>query len=181
MKTYKFCILLVSCLFFTMTSFGQTTKAGPIIKNFGKVFSVKNADYKVDASQNFHVVFDVAKSPEKKNVMNKWIETAARFLNLHAQNGIPVEKMKVAIVLHGRSVKDVLNNKAYQKKHGILNPNLALNKALLGADVQIILCGQSATYQGIKKEELIPGVKLSISAMTSLVQLQNKNYRLINF
>ncbi|WP_298475793.1 DsrE family protein [uncultured Maribacter sp.] len=173
--------LLLITLFLGIVAHAQIAIDGPIITGFGKVYKVNNQDFEINKLQNFHVVFDVSKSPEKKDNVNKWIETAARFLNMHAQNGISINKMKVAVVIHGSAFKDVMNSEAYKKKYGIANPNEKLNKALLNAGVQIILCGQSATYRGLVKKDLIPEVQLSLSAMTAIVQLQNQNYRLINF
>ncbi|WP_291870839.1 DsrE family protein [Maribacter sp.] len=177
----KYIYLFLIILLTGIKTNAQTAISGPVIKEFGKVYKIEKQDFKINTSQDFHVVFDVAKSPEEKDIKNKWIETAARFLNMHAQNGVSLDNMKVALVLHGSAFKDVMSNEAYMKKYGTINPNEKLNTALLKANVQIILCGQSAVYRELKKEDLIPGVQLSLSAMTALIQLQNQNYRLINF
>lgn len=43
----------------------------------------------------------------------------------------------------------------------------------------IQLCGQTAASRGPGREELLPGVKLAPSAMTTLVARQNQGYALI--
>ncbi|WP_158978351.1 DsrE family protein [Cellulophaga sp. L1A9] len=162
-------------------SFGQEKSAGPIIKEFGAVYKVENPDFKVDVTQEFKAVFDVSNSPEEQDKINPYIETGARFLNMHAQAGIPENQIKAALVIHGSATKDVLTDAAYEKRYGIKNPNLHLIKALIAADVQVIFCGQSANSRKIERKEMISGIQLSLSAMTALISLQNDNYRLIKF
>ncbi|MEM9647607.1 MAG: DsrE family protein [Bacteroidota bacterium] len=159
----------------------QTTKAGPVVTDFGKVYHIENPDFKVETEREYKAVIDVTGSWDEHEKRNALIETAARFLNMHAQSGVPAEQLKVAIVVHGGATKDVIANTAYQRKFGANNPNLGLIQALLEIDVPVIICGQSANYRGISREELIPGVQLSLSAMTALVHLQSEGYQLIKF
>ena len=159
----------------------QIKESGPIIENYGKVFKVENPDYKVDTKKTFKAVFDIMTSPEDLNQVNPSIETAARFLNMHAQNGVPLEQLKVALVIHNQASKDVISSAAYKTKYGTNNPNEELLKALMAAKADIIFCGQSSASRGFPKEELLEGVQLSLSAMTALIQLQDDNYRLIKF
>jgi len=159
----------------------QTKKTGPIIKDYGKVWAIENPDFKVDTSKEYKAVFDIMNSPENHESVNATIETAARFLNMHAQSGVPLENLKVALVVHNKASKDVITNEAYQKKYGADNPNQELIKALMDAGGQIIFCGQSSLSRDFPKEDLIEGVQLSLSAMTALIQLQDEDYRLIKF
>ena len=179
MKKILLSLFFCSSLFYFAT--GQEKASGPILKNYGKVFKVDGTDFKIDMTQEFKAVFDVMNTPDGHETINPSIETAARFLNMHAQAGIPKEQLKAAIIVHNLASKDVMNDAAYTIKYGINNPNSGLIKALLEADVQVIFCGQSAISRGVAKEELIEGVQLSLSAMTALIQLQNEDYRLIKF
>jgi len=170
-------------LFFFISIFGfsQEKNAGPIIENHGKVWNIKSADIAVDTSREYKVVFDIMDSPEDKNALNAKIETAARFLNMHAQAGVPVKNLSAILVVHNAASKDIIADVAYQKKYGTNNPNSALVNELLQAGVEFIFCGQSSVSRGFPKEDLIPGVQLSLSAMTALIQLQDEGYRLIKF
>lgn len=178
-KIYIF-TLLVGFISHT-TLLAQTKETGPIIKDYGKVWTIKNPDFKVDASKEYKAVFDIMNSPESHESVNATIETAARFLNMHAQSGVPAENLKVALVVHNKASKDIITNEAYQKKYGTDNPNQELIKALLDAGGQIIFCGQSSVSRGFPREDMIEGVQLSLSAMTALIQLQDEDYRLIKF
>ena len=161
--------------------YSQDKKAGPVIIGHGKVWKVENADIKVDPEKKYKVVFDIMDSPEDKDALNAKIETAARFLNMHVQAGVPQENLNVAIVVHNAASKDILTNESYQARYKSDNPNSNLIKDLLGSGVRVIFCGQSSLSRGIPKEDLVPGVQLSLSAMTSLITLQDEGYRLIKF
>ncbi len=161
--------------------YSQSKKAGPVIKEYGKVWKVENTDYQTDNSKEFKVVFDIMDSPESHEKINSSIETAARFLNMHAQSGIPVEKMKVVLVVHNKASKDLMSDKSYHKRYGFKNPNAGLIQALLDSGVEIIFCGQSSISREIPHTSTLAGVKLALSAMTALVQLQDDGYQIIKF
>lgn len=168
-------------LLFSVTILGQSKKAGPIITDFGMVYKIDATEFKVDITKTYKAVFDIMNSPEDHVTINALIETAARFLNMHAQSGVTAEQLKFALVVHNKASKDIITNEAYNKRYGTNNPNYGLINALLGAGGEIIFCGQSSKARGFPKEELIEGVKLSLSAMTALIHLQDENYRLIKF
>lgn len=181
MYSQKSSIYFLIFLFVNYSAFSQEKNTGPIIKNHGKVWKINNVDIEVDTTKEYKVVFDIMDSPEDKNTVNAKIETAARFLNMHAQAGVPAENLKAVIVVHNAASKDIIVDSAYQDKYGTKNPNTDLMKALLNAKVEVIFCGQSSVSRGFPKEDLIPGVQLSLSAMTALIQLQDEGYRLIKF
>ena len=168
-------------LFCGITSNAQSKSAGPIIEPFGAVSKINNPDYTTDTSATFKVVFDIMDSPDDLSALNAKIETAARFLNMHAQSGVPKENMKVALVVHNKASKDIITNAAYQQRFGTDNPNAKMIKALLDAEVAIIFCGQSSVSRNFPMDDVQPGVQLALSAMTALIQLQNEGYRLIKF
>ncbi|MEJ1221777.1 DsrE family protein [Sediminicola sp. 1XM1-17] len=179
MRIFTATLFIFFLLILSNTVFAQSKNAGPIIEGFGKVFRVDNPEFKLDTQKEFKVVFDVTSSSEEMGELNLSIETAARFLNMHAQSGIPKKQLKVAMVVHSKAGKDLLNNTAYQKRYQVDNPNYQLIEALLKADVQIIMCGQSAASRGFERTELIPGVQISLSAMTALIQLDGEGYTIL--
>lgn len=154
---------------------------GKIIKNFGETFKVENPDIKTDISTDLKVIFDVSKTSDKKNVINKYIVTAARFLNMHAEAGMKPSQLKVAMTLHADAWKDVLNDEAYKERFGVVNPNTQLIKELSNAGVDVIICGQTAMFRKIDKATVNPEVKFALSAMTALLQYQNNDYKFIKF
>jgi len=171
--------VLGMCLGATFITVAQENQK--IIKDYGQTFNVENPDIKTDMDANHKIIFDVTQSSEDKSVVNKYIETAARFLNMHAKAGLKPEQLHVAMTLHGGAWQDVMTNEAYKEKFGVDNPNFELINQLTEAGVDIILCGQTAGARGLDKTNVNPNVKLALSAMTALLQYQNNGYRFLKF
>ena len=105
---------------------------------------------------------------------------------MHADAGVSSERIDLAVVIHGGAVKDMTQDKFYQaqnnKQHDQpLNANAALISALHKQGGQFYVCGQSATHRGIKVTDLLPGVKMSLSAMTAHALLQQQGYTINPF
>ena len=131
----KTLIVLGICLSTTFFSIAQENQK--IIKHFGPTFNVENPDVKTDINANHKIIFDVMQSSEDKSVVNKYIETAARFLNMHAKAGLKPEQLHVAMTIHGGAWQDVMTNEAYKEKFGVDNPNFELINQLSEAGVDI--------------------------------------------
>ncbi len=176
-------LVLIVALIATLSNFAQEAHSGEIIKEYGKIYEVSNPDFKTDTTAQYKVVFDIGRSFDNPSQPNALIETAARFLNMHREAGVPAENIKVALVIHGAASTEILKSEFYQEKFPEIttNPNTELISQLASHGVQVILCGQTAAHRKISKSEALPEVQISLSAMTALVQLQNQGYRLINF
>jgi len=156
-------------------------KTGPLIENFGKVYQVNNPELLLKKDVKYNVIFDVYTDKSKKNNKNPLLNTVARYLNMHAQQGILLENMNVVVILHGAATKNVLNDAAYQKHFDTNNPNSQLIKELNNVNVALYVCGQSYIANGFKSEEKSSDVKLALSALTALVEFQRNGYQIINF
>ena len=181
MSNCRLFIVLIALTIGQITAFSQQKKAGPVIENYGEVWNIENPQFKTDTTKVFKVVFDIMDSPQNVSEINKSIETAARFLNMHAQHGVPRTQLKVALVVHNSASKDILDNQGYQKRFSVDNPNKEMIEALLKAEVSFVFCGQSSLSRSYPIEEAIAGVQISLSAMTALIQLQDEGYQLIKF
>ena len=151
----------------------------PIFTEYGPVYEIKNRDVKLRDDFTYKAVFDVANTANSPEDYSRRLESVARFINMHALNGVPLEKMQLAVVMHSKASKDAMSNAAYQKKYQLDNPNIALIEQLASKGVKFYICGQSASFMGIEKEHLIKPVKLALSAMTQLVVLQSEGYALL--
>ncbi len=176
-------ITLCLTLFFTTIIYSQVNKTikGPVIKDFGQVYKIKNPDLLLNKDKKYKVIFDVYSDGENIKEINASINTIARFLNMHAQNNIKPENLNIVLILHGAATKNVLSEKAFKREFNISNPNIDLIKALKKENVQIYVCGQSFTHKGYKKNDLSSNVGLSLSALTALVKYQSEGYQLITF
>lgn len=154
--------------------------AGTVITDFGPVATVEGQEA-LPANATFSVAFDVAEAA-KPGAINRTLESAARFINMHAEAGVPRDAVRVAVVVHGPASFDLTDAATYGKKHdGAVNANLAAIAALIENGVEIHLCGQSAAAQGLTVANLAPGVKMALSAMTAHALLQQRGYTLNPF
>lgn len=175
---YLICLLGL-CFHFTFGQIERTKEQ--VIPDFGDTYPITNPDIETNLNSQLKVIFDVSKSANKPDEINSYIVTAARFLNMHVEAGVPRENLKVALTIHGGAWKDILTNEAYKAAYGTDNPNSELLKQLNKAGVDIILCGQTAVYRNVDRSKMNPNVKLALSAMTALIQYQNMGYAFIKF
>ena len=179
-----FYTIVISMLFLS-SSFSalqaQTRTEGRIIKEFGTVYTVPTPDFPTDPNFQYKVVYDIGTGEDDPAKVNKRINTLARFLNMHAQAGVPLENLQVACVFHGTAAKDVLTSEVYRERYGVDNPNEALLEALAKAGAKMYLCGQSAFARNIPRDKKTDAVGLALSAMTVLIKLQGEGYTLISF
>lgn len=150
-------------------------KTGPLINEYGPVAIVEGAD-PLPADAGFSVAFDVT-ARGIEGAINRKFESAARFLNMHAAVGVNPENMRLAVVVHGPAVLDLTGPDRY----GAANPNAEMIEILQGHGVRFIVCGQSAAFQNVGKDELLPGVEMAVSAMTAHALLQQGDYTLNPF
>jgi len=176
-------LILLIALVSTTINYAQEAHTGEVIKDYGKVYTVSNPDFETVTTAQFKAVFDVARSFDDPAKPNALIETVARYINMHREAGVPAENIKIALVIHGSAFSDILKNEFYQEKFPEIstNPNAELISQLSDQGAQVILCGQTAGYRKITKAEALPEIKIALSAMTALVQLQNDGYQLISF
>lgn len=153
---------------------------GAVIPEFGNIASVK-FDMAIPKGTNFKVRFDVAKQAAPAKV-NSTFESAARFINMHVEAGVPRENIKLALVIHGGASLDVTTKAFYRSRNkDRSNSSASAVATLLKHNVEFYICGQSATYHKIGKSNLLPGVNIALSAMTAHALLDQQGYSLNPF
>ena len=159
---------------------GSAFHPGPAIPEYGQIASVDN-EMPIPEGTGFKIRFDVQKAGEA-GALNRSLVTAARFLNMHVEAGVPLENIDLAIVVHGGATHDVTVDEHYSPGHdGAENANAALIEALTEKGVQIYLCGQSAAFNDVTNEDLLPGVTMALSALTAHALLEQEGYALNPF
>ena len=141
-------------------------KPGPVFPQFGPHAPVEGID-EVPADTEFSIAFDVAKTADEGTV-NRGFESAARFINMHVAHGVPEDSIRIAVVVHGKAVMDLLARPD--------NTSADMVQVMLGEGVRFIVCGQSAAAYSVKQEDLLPGVEMALSAMTAHALLQQRGY-----
>jgi len=167
--------------FLPFSAIADGPSPGPVIENYGAVFAVPEGSFNLLADKKYKILMDIGKGPDDPAALNRSIESAARFLNMHARNSIKPENLELTIVLHGSGIHAALNDEAYSEHFLVDNANKNLIAALKKAGVDIYVCGQSAAYNGYSAEELLPEISWAVSAMTVHVRLQQDGYRAILF
>jgi intracellular sulfur oxidation DsrE/DsrF family protein len=152
---------------------------GPIIKDYGPTYPIEYRDVPLTEGFTFRVVFDAGAYPGEVDSLNSELVSVARYLNMHGRNGVPLENMDIAVVLHGNALKGALSDAAYESRYQIKNPNLDLLQKLDAVGVKFYACGQSMHFRGFEKKELVSPVKVGLSAMTMLTVLQSDGYALL--
>ena len=154
--------------------------SGPVIQSTGMTVKVDDPTFVVPSGHTFKAVFEINAGGGDTVKVNEQLVTLARYFNVHVRHGIPETRVKAAAVVHGNGWPALLSDAAFAARFGGKpNPSRALVEELLQHGAQIVLCGQTAGNRGIRREELLPGVKVALSAMTALESLQSEGYHFI--
>lgn len=125
------------------------------------------------------LLIDATAAETTANGTNRHLDAAARAVNLYALAKVPPANLKVAVVVHGKATPLVLSDASHRRQFGKPNPDAALIAQLHRAGVEIFVCGQALSHQGHALADVRDDVRVSLSAMTKLVDLQAAGYGLI--
>lgn len=157
------------------------TPINPVIKGYGAIADAPMADLKPDPSLTYNIVVDLATSDEDKTAVSFSVNQLARLINLHVMGGVPKENLNVVVAVHGGAIWTIMNDELYFEKFGVANPHTPLYKELLDNGVRVVVCSQSMFKRKIAKDQLIPGLEVATSALTTLTQYQLMGYALLRF
>src|ERR1019366_7865776 len=111
--------------------------------------------------------------------INHGLTEICRIINLDVASGIPVKNMTPVIVVHGPALYSFYTNEKYKAKYKTDNPNIAVMEEMIKkTGTMFIACGQAMDFLGIAQGEMIPQVKVSLTAQTVLSGYQLKGYKL---
>lgn len=151
----------------------QEFKAGPVFSKYGRHAAVEGITF--SGQQTFKVAFDVAQGSESGEINRKY-DTLARFINMHVANGVKLENIELALVVHGSATVDMLDNEHFRTRKTGNNDNIPLLNALMDKGVKVVVCGQSAAAQNVTRDMLMDGVEMDLSAMTAHARLSSQGY-----
>ena len=165
-----FLLSILSILPFATYADVSSFSTGPAINDYGPVAEV-DVTFRVSKGTVLRHSFDVDEQAEGGK-LNRTLVSAARFINMHARAGVDTNRIDLAVVVHGKAVHDV--SKEASSSAGLV-------ASLIDHGVSIIVCGQSAAYYDVTMDDLLPGVKIALSAMTAHALLQQQGYTLNPF
>lgn len=131
-----------------------------------------------DPKKDYKLLFELTakNSDSLAKEINSGLDEVARVMNLHVASGIPANKIIPVIVIHGPGIEAVMTNESYKKKHSIDNPNLQIIEDLKNARAKFIVCGQAMAFFEATKEDLLPDIKISLTAQTVLSNYQTQGF-----
>lgn len=180
MKHYLTTILLGLILMLSSNLQGQTPQF-PIVKGYGGIYQIPEATERPDPTLEYKIIVDLSSGAENDKEISRWVDNVARMMNLHGLAGVPSEKMKVKVIIHGGAIFTLLNDENYQKRFDVANPNLKVFEALKAAGADVMVCGQSLLARNLKTSDLWPGVRVAHSALTTITTYVPQGYVLLKF
>ena len=131
-----------------------------------------------DPTREYKLLFELTeKNPDSlAKDINKSLDEVARILNLHYASGIPPKKIIPVIVIHGPGLEALETTANYKKKHSVDNPNIKLIEDLKNVGAKFIACGQAMAFHELTKDNLLPDIKVSLTAQTVLSNYQLQGY-----
>lgn len=147
----------------------QSTLAVP---HFGKIVDVAGAQERPDPKIDYRVVFGVTKAASQPDQANPSLERVARFVNLLTHYSVGRDHIHVVAIISGAATAMVRKPDGGAPK----SIDAALIGELNSAGVRVAVCSQAASAHGIAATDLLPGVRLDASAITTIATLQAKGY-----
>jgi intracellular sulfur oxidation DsrE/DsrF family protein len=161
---------------------GLFSKASyPLIKTskYSGVLPVSHVTEKPDASMEYKLLMEDVigiKDSTAAREISDGLSEIGRIINLHIASGIPKNKLQVVAVVHGSALYALYTNEVYKKKYGVDNPNIVLINELMKNGVKFIACGQAMNFFEVRQEEMVPNIKISLTAQTVLSNYQLKGF-----
>ncbi len=178
-NVFHLIVALLLIVSFSLTAKELTPTKGPVFTDYGPVHKITDLTVPLKKDFKYKVLFDISKTAESEDQINRNIESVARFINMHVMHGTKLENFEIAVVLHGKATRDGLNHKAYEERYLFKNPSLDLIQQLSAKGVKFYQCGQSAYFQQVYTKDLAKDVGMALSALTMLTELQTEGYQLI--
>lgn len=180
MKNSIKAVILVLFISIAVQANAQTPQF-PIVQGFGGIYEIPDASERPDPSLEYKIIVDLSTAAEDNKAISRWVDNVARMMNLHGLAGVPKDKIKVKVIVHGGAIFTLLNDENYKKRFEVDNPNLKVFEALKAAGADIMVCGQSLIARNLKTEELWPGVRVAHSALTTITTYVPQGYVLLKF
>ncbi|MDW3195521.1 MAG: DsrE family protein [Cytophagales bacterium] len=148
----------------------------PSVQGYGAVVNYEGVSL---PSNGAKIVIDMTTANPTEQGHSQSMDRVARLINLYGLGGVTPEQLEIVVVVHSAAYKTILSNEAYRKRFRADNPDLDALNTLTEAGVQFMVCGQSINARQVALDEINPNVKLAISAITTLVEHQQKGFALL--
>lgn len=152
----------------------------PAIEGFGAIHPAPEAAEPVSRNLRYRAVFNITAATPAPDQVNPALDRVARFLNLLAEQGVRPRRGDIVAVVHGPATTLVAADRAYAARMSAArNPNLPLIRHLREAGVVIAVCSQALHRHALTRDQVSEDVRIDLSAVTTLANLQLRGYALI--
>lgn len=146
---------------------------------YGPVVELPGTTAERPSGEPYSVVFDIRDAAPGDERVSRDLALVGRFVNLLAQSQMEPSDSDLVAVLHAAAAPAIVTDAAYRARYGTDNPNEGLIIALERYGVDVVVCGQSLTASGFTPDDVLDPVDVSVSAMTTLADLQLRGYALM--
>src|ERR1043166_322526 len=172
----------LSLLAATATSLAAPEQLRPVVPEADGYIVIPQAALKPNPAMRYRMVFDARKGADKPDELAPAINLAASELNTFVAAKVPAGRYSIAVVFHGRGVDDaLLANAHYKAKYGADTPNLKPLAEMRKAGVELYVCGEQLTFDGVDFKSLTPDVTVAADGLLALTVFQNKGYAVLAF
>jgi len=148
----------------------------------GAMHPLPDAAFQPDKTTIYKAVFAVTRPSKGDNDPDGGLTPVARAVNVFASAKVPLDHLKFVVVIYGLDGGPmVLDNAHYKKRFGKDNPDLKTIHELKAAGIQVVVCGQALAALGIEHSWVDKDVTIALSALSTMVILQNQGYAFIHW
>ena len=123
------------------------------------------------------------KNDEWKGDVGKGLACVKELVDTYTSAGISYSELHFSAVFHGDAAYWLLKDEQYSaftKKEGP-NPNKSIIRDLVALGVSIELCGQTMKEHGWTRDNVLPEVKIVVSAYPRIIDLELQGYAYVRF
>lgn len=166
-------------------SFGTTASRAaaplgqPVIPEYGKISPIENPQERPDPNLDYKIVVNVTKAGANGGFPPE-LEKAGKVANLLAVYGVPANHRHIVAIIQGPATASVMSPAAMQSRGLGANPTIDLVAKLNKAGVRVDVCSQALAAAKIAPSEVMQGIQVDLSALTTLTTLELKGYALLS-
>lgn len=161
----------------TLTAQSAERPSGSVIDLPNTTYApVPGMDFPGDTEATYRFAWALASAADSAHKATGAFSGPARVLNALADDGVSSENVHLAIVAQGPAAMAMLNNDAYQRLHGIDNPNLPLLRELHENGVLLVVCGQTMVGRRMERSDFPDFIKVSRAATVARATLTAQGY-----
>jgi intracellular sulfur oxidation DsrE/DsrF family protein len=172
-------ILALAGLFLTTAASARPFWSYPAIKGYGPVHIWPHVALRPNPHKIYRALFDVTKPGRSFVRLNPGLSHIARAVNSFVAAGVPLSHLRFDVIIHGPATPIALGAHTFEQIFHHPNPNLRIIRELRRAGVRIYVCGNALGDMHYTPAEVNPEIKVALSALTTLVLVQNEGYALM--